>query len=275
MSYAIFEQYKIPRSQVDVEALAQVMFRYLRLTAEDSEILSRDPTARDALIAELYANPEVKPTFMPSDVVGDNLPLAKYDEYLEQVDAAIERYTPPRSLRDRVLRYHLVAAALNVFRQYKFFYALNDHRDLGDQVFKRYRKLFKDWMHTEFPLISGRPAPQAAPTQAKRPPRAQQTSTPPTPISAYGMTKDTSTLEDSEYLDSPHKLLLKKFQHSPPPGQEQEYKGRWEMESYSTRVQNGHIVHEYVIALEALNGAALPMSRDEVAFLLSHSTVVA
>ncbi|CDO69464.1 hypothetical protein BN946_scf184817.g24 [Trametes cinnabarina] len=249
------------------------MFRYLRLAAEDSEILSRDPTARDALIAELYANPEVKPTFMPSDVVGDNLPLAKYDEYLEQVDAAIERYTPPRSLRDRVLRYHLVAAASNVFRQYKIFYALNDHWDLEYKVSNRYQTLFKDWMHTEFPLISGRPAPQAVQERTPRTPRIQRTPLSPPPTQRHGREKAISDEEIATYLNNPHTLLQKEFQHSPPPHFEQDYKDLWSLESYTTRMREGQVDHEFVVALEALNGAAVPMERDEVELLLKYSSL--
>ena len=46
--------YKVPREKVDVEAIAQGMARYLKMTAEDAEYLSYDPARRDAIIAELY-----------------------------------------------------------------------------------------------------------------------------------------------------------------------------------------------------------------------------
>ena len=65
------------------------------MTAEDSDILSRDLTARDAIIAEVYANPAVKPSFWLSDVVVDNLPFEKYERYLAHANAAILRYTLP------------------------------------------------------------------------------------------------------------------------------------------------------------------------------------
>lgn len=92
--------YTVPRDQVDVEALARHFVKYLQINAVDVQELrvSEHPQRRDALIAELYARPETKPTFWPKDTVGVDLPPEKYDEYLAQVDAAIEQLTPPNSL---------------------------------------------------------------------------------------------------------------------------------------------------------------------------------
>ena len=96
----VVHRYSVPRSQIDVEAIAQEWVRYLKITAEDAEILARDPAARDAIIAELSSNnPAVKPSFWPSDTVGVNLPLEKYDEYLAHANEAIAHYTPPRSMQ--------------------------------------------------------------------------------------------------------------------------------------------------------------------------------
>ena len=78
----------------------------------------------------------------------------------------------------------------------------------------------------------------------------------------------------SQYLNKPELLLGKRFQHSPPQDQEQDYKGTWEMASYSVRMGEGGIEHEYQILLEALDGASLPMGQEDVRFLLMHSTPV-
>ncbi|KAI0727608.1 hypothetical protein C8Q72DRAFT_439184 [Fomitopsis betulina] len=102
--------YTVPRDQVDVEALARLFVKYLQINAIDVQELSEHPQSRDAIIAELYARPETKPTFWPKDTVGADLPPEKYDEYLAHVDAAIEQLTPPKSLEDRVLRSHLAGA---------------------------------------------------------------------------------------------------------------------------------------------------------------------
>ena len=96
---ATVHSYSVPSARIDVEALAQEWVRYLQMTAEDAEILARDPATRDAIIAELYANPATKPSFWPSDTVGDNLPIEKYDEYLAHANEAIAHYTPPRSMQ--------------------------------------------------------------------------------------------------------------------------------------------------------------------------------
>lgn len=103
---AAVNKYKMSRSLcVGIEALAQEWLKYLRLTAEDSDILSHDPAApsRDAIIAEVYADPAVQPSFWPSDIVGDNIPIERYDEYLAHANAAILQYTPSQSVKRRVL----------------------------------------------------------------------------------------------------------------------------------------------------------------------------
>ena len=89
--------YKLPRQQVDVEALAQEMARYLRITAEDAEYLSYDPARRDAIIAELYTLPGVKPSPWANQFVAEG---QNPDEYLVPANAAIAELTPPKSLEE-------------------------------------------------------------------------------------------------------------------------------------------------------------------------------
>ncbi|KAI9001263.1 hypothetical protein BD414DRAFT_404324 [Trametes punicea] len=270
---ASIERYKIPRAQVDVEQIAQDFFTYLRVTAEDAEILSHDVARRDALIAKLYANPAVKPSSMPDDMVGVDPSPEQYNDYLKHANAAIARLTPPKSLDDRVLRLHMAAAAMNVFREYKISYALQDHYDLKMKIFRRYNKLFSNWIKTEFPLISGRRRGQAVVEQAMRTPPTQRTPLSPPLMHHHGRAKAISAEEVADYLNNPHTLLRKQFRVDDP-GDENDYKGLWTLESYTMRVREDQIDHEFVVCMEALNGAALPMGREEVEFLLRQSTVV-
>ena len=91
--------YKVPRDQVDVEALAQELARYLRITTEDTEYLSYDPARRDAIIAELYTLPGVKSSPYANEFVTDG---QDPDEYLGPANAAIAELTPPKSLEEWV-----------------------------------------------------------------------------------------------------------------------------------------------------------------------------
>ncbi|KAI0349825.1 hypothetical protein OH77DRAFT_1593981 [Trametes cingulata] len=78
------------------------------------------------------------------------------------------------------------------------------------------------------------------------------------------------------FLQNPHTLLGKRFVCTPPPDEDdaEEYEGAWEVQSYSTQVREGRVDEEYVVAVESLGGASLPMGRDEVEFRLKHSTLV-
>ncbi len=78
--------------------------------------------------------------------------------------------------------------------------------------------------------------------------------------------------EIAEFLNSPHTLLEKRFQNSPPPDEYRDYKGKWEM--YGVQMTDGEVEHEYQILLEELDGAPLPMGQEEIRFLLMHSALV-
>ncbi|KAJ2986724.1 hypothetical protein NUW54_g9655 [Trametes sanguinea] len=259
MGHPALDKYRLPRDQVDVEALTQRWFYYLWIDAEDTEILSHDPTRRDAIITQLYSNPEVKPSCWPQDIVGDMLPAEKYDEYLAQADAAIVQLTPPRSLEDRVVRCHLATAALMVFMRYKCTYALDDHYDLKLKVSDRSAKLFRDWMLNEFPRYRAQRPGSAGVNQTTRPSPALEASLSSLQACRSDNAKEGLSPEVASYLDSPHTLLGKRFQHSPPAEEEQDLKGIWELVSYTARMEQGCIDHEFVIATEALDGAHLPM----------------
>ena len=133
-----------------------------------------------------------------------------------------------------------------------------------------------DWFKNEYPRLF--------PDRAKAM-KDRSSSTPPNPSNAVqaplvtdrtaGRPKVISMDDVSQYLNKPETLLGKRFQHSPPQDQEQDYKGTWEMDSYSVRMSEGRIDHEYQILLEALDGAPLPMGREDVRFLLTHSTQIA
>ncbi|KAH9884291.1 hypothetical protein C8Q73DRAFT_362513 [Cubamyces lactineus] len=237
MAAAYLAQFKIPRAQAvsSIDRLVQQFFKYLRITSEDAEILSHDPTARDAAIAKLYAHPDTKPSFMPSDMVGALPSPAEYDRYLEHANAAIERHTPPQTLEQRVLRFHIAAAAVNVLRQYRLHYTLQDHDDLQLQVVAGYTQLMKEWMKNEFPVITGKLPSNPARDPATHTPPALQTPLSPPPTQHHGTAKVITAEEVADYLNNPHTLLRKQFQHTPPPGGEEDYRGMWSLESYTTR----------------------------------------
>ncbi|KAI0779287.1 hypothetical protein C8Q74DRAFT_1315944 [Fomes fomentarius] len=259
--------YKLPRESVDVEAIAQEMTRYLKMAAEDTEFLSYDSPRRDKLIAELYSTEGVMPFQYADQIVGDGNP----DDYLRAANAAIAELTPPKSFKDRVLRLHIAFPALLVFNQFKFGYALSDHYDLMMQVMKRKAAIMKHWHHHDLPRLfpdrhGNRQVISTPPNQGRllTPPATRRSATP----------KVVSAEDIAEYLNSPHMLLKKRFQNSPPQDQDQDCKGEWEMASYSVRVVDGEVEHEYQILLDELGGAVVPMGREEVRFLLMHSTLV-
>ncbi|KAI0363271.1 hypothetical protein BV20DRAFT_975867 [Pilatotrama ljubarskyi] len=268
------DKYKIPRAQVNVEALAQQMFLYLRVHAEDTQFLSHDPTRREQIIAEMYAHTDRKPFCWPPALVAADL-AEQYDGYLAQADDAIARLTPPKSLEDRVLRAHVALAATMVFRQYKIAYALQDHQDLAEQVAKRWCDLMGDWMATEFPRLF--------PDFAAKPSQSRQTSAAPThpnPLSRLSTPhpSEAETLAADEiagYLQYPGTIVGKRFLCTPPPGEEEEYvQGTWEVQSYRTRVVDGEVDQEFWVVAEAFDNASVPMGHDEIESLLKHSTRV-
>ncbi|KAI0779303.1 hypothetical protein C8Q74DRAFT_1258355 [Fomes fomentarius] len=194
---------------------------------EDTEFLSYDPTRRDKLIAELYATEGVRPQQYADQIVP---PGGDPDEYLRSANTAIAELTPPKSFEERLVRLHIAFPALQVFNQFKFGYALLDHNDLARQVMRRQTALMNDWAQNEYPrLFPDRVKPNG---QVLSTPRNDgRLITPPATLSP----KVLSAEEIAEFLDSPHTLLGKRLQHSPPPDEYQDIKGKWEMASY-TRV---------------------------------------
>ena len=126
-------------------------------------------------------------------------------------------------------------------------------------------------MNGDFRLITGRPSGQVAHGQATGTLPSQRTVLPPPPTHHH----DTklSAYDIAEYLNRPYLLLQKQFQYSPPSIDEQDYEGLWSLDSYTARVREGQIDHEFVISMEALSGATVPMGREEVDSLLKHSTL--
>ncbi|OJT09934.1 hypothetical protein TRAPUB_13571 [Trametes pubescens] len=143
-------------------------------------------------------------------------------------------------------------------------------------VFTEYKwaNPFRDFMENEFrtlfPSNGNGTARNPAPTT---PPNAPNALSPP-PTHHSGKPKAITPSEVSGYLNDPRTLLGKQFLHAPPPDVEQDFKGSWEAESYSVRMREGHIDHEFLIRLEAFGAPPLPMGKDDVEFLLGHSTLV-
>ncbi|TBU35440.1 hypothetical protein BD311DRAFT_679651 [Dichomitus squalens] len=265
--------YKIPRSLVDVEALAQQASRYLKIAAEDTEFLSHHATRRDELIAELYRRPGVKPNANPDLFV----PLGgDPDVYFIPANAAIERITPPKTLEERVKRLHLAATAMSIFSRFKITYGLLDHPDLEMQYQRRRTQIMREWYKTEFALLF--PESAAAKRMPTTPPTRGHLPSPP-PTRPATVSRRVSREDVDEFLNNPHTLIGKRFVHSPPKGEGQDQSdddcGTWHVTSYTVRVADGGIEHEYQVVLEALGGGALPMDGEEVRYLLQDSTFAA
>ncbi|KAI0823500.1 hypothetical protein BC628DRAFT_1420804 [Trametes gibbosa] len=268
------EIYTIPREQVDVEALANEWASYLKVNAIDTQVLSEHPRERDALVGELHAYPDARPSFWPKDIVGTDLPKEKYDEYLVQANAAITQLTPPKSLRDRVMRSHIAIAASMVFYQYRWAYGLQANIGLRSEVLARYNAIMNDWFKGEFRTLFPETSDQTTHNPSTTTPPAAQIcmSTPPTRHS--GEPEAITASEIAAYLKAPHTLLGKQFFHTPPVDEEQDDKGVWEAESYSMRKEDGFIDHEFLVRFEAFGGDLLPVGRDHMEELLTHSTLV-
>ena len=140
-----------------------------------------------------------------------------------------------------------------------------------------YYRRMDDWFKNEYPRLFPDRAKAMKDRASWTPPNPSNTQAVQVPLAAgrSAVPKVISMDDVSKYLNKPEMLLGKRFLHSPPQDQEQDYKGTWEMDSYSVRMSEGRIDHEYQILLEALDGAPLPMGREDVRFLLTHSTQIA
>ncbi|EJF66301.1 hypothetical protein DICSQDRAFT_152266 [Dichomitus squalens LYAD-421 SS1] len=264
--------YKIPRNLVDVEALAQQASRYLKIAAEDAEFLSYHATRRDEIVAELYRQPGIKPNTSPDQFVPQG---ADPDVHLIPADAVIEELTPPKTLEDRVKRLHFAAAAMSVFSRFKITYGLLDHPDLEMQYQRRRTQIMSEYYKTEFALLFPESMKRVA---AKRmpvtPPTRGHLPSPP-PSRPSTISRRVSREDVDRFLNNPNTLVGKRFVHSTQgEGQDQsdsDY-GTWHVTSYTVRVADGGVEHEYQVVLEALGGGALPMDGDEVRYLLQDST---
>ncbi|KAM5539584.1 hypothetical protein V8D89_006693 [Ganoderma adspersum] len=269
--------YKLPRASVDVEAMAQELARYLQMTAEDAEVLSQDPTRRDELIAELYKQPGVKPNSYASQFV----PLGgDPDAHLVPANAEIAKLTPPKSFEDRVHRLHLAFAALMVYNQYKVGYALLDLPDLERKVERRRHEIMDDWrrnvFHVRFPPRRRGFVPSKQPSAPNVPPGPSQALRIPSLLPSGYSLEGASEDEMLNFLNNPHTMIGKQFIHSPPQGRDrdQQDSGTWEIISYTVKKAAGGVEHEYQVLLQASGSDPVPMDREEVRYLLQHSTVV-
>ncbi|PIL24421.1 hypothetical protein GSI_14175 [Ganoderma sinense ZZ0214-1] len=252
--------------------MAQELARYLQMTAEDTEVLSQDPTRRDKIIAELYKQPGLKPNCYASQFVS---PGGDPDAHLVPANDEIAKLTPPKSFEDRVNRLHLAFAAMMVYNQYKVAYALRDLPHLELKVQARRREIMDEWRRDVFnvkfpPRRRGYEAsqtPSTSPTQARDP-----TSPPSCHVSLQQVPDD----EALDFLANPHTMIGKQFVHSPPAQRaDQEDSGVWEVISYTVKkADDGGIKHEYQVLLQAFGADPVPMDKEEVRYLLQYSTPV-
>ncbi|KAI1791671.1 hypothetical protein LXA43DRAFT_389864 [Ganoderma leucocontextum] len=263
-SQHVLDRYKVPRRSVNVEALAQQLARYLKVTAEDTQYLSKHATRRDELFAELYKHPDVKSSVAPQEFVQLG---SDPDAHLIPANAEIERLTPPKTIEDRVARLHVAAAALMVFNQYKVMYALLDHADLRSQVTRRKRQIMDEWRKGEFVSLF----PELARRGSKTLPTRACLPTAPPPTRRSGIPKRVSNDEVEQFLRNPSALVGTPFVHSPPQDQEQGDSGAWEVASYTVRKGDRGVEHEYQVLLDAFGGDP-PMDEGVVRYLLQYST---
>lgn len=92
------DRYKVQRSSVDVEALAQRQAQYLKIHAEEAQILAADPTARDKAITELNSSSRVKAGGMGAGQLvpfgeDPDIYLRGVDAELDKISVTIEQYT--------------------------------------------------------------------------------------------------------------------------------------------------------------------------------------
>ncbi|KXN91612.1 hypothetical protein AN958_12730 [Leucoagaricus sp. SymC.cos] len=83
--YIIFD-----RKDIDIEAIAQREFRYLKVSAEANEYLQRDPARRGHACAQLSQHLRVKEEFSPDALVpfgGDIDP----NDYLAWIDRELDK----------------------------------------------------------------------------------------------------------------------------------------------------------------------------------------
>ncbi|PIL24474.1 hypothetical protein GSI_14228 [Ganoderma sinense ZZ0214-1] len=267
------DMYKVPRELVDVEAIAQELTRYLKITAEDTQYLSYHATERDRLIAELYKHPDLKPSVAPSQFVqvGQDPSV-----HLIPVNAEIDRLTPPKTLEERVARLHYAAAALMVFNQFKIVYGIAHHHDLEMQVVRRKREIMDEFYDGEFvrmfPQLEQRASDSPATTTQAR----LQVPTPGPSTHHSGVPKLVSSDEVEQFMHNPSTLVGIQFVHSPPHGEGEDEgegdSGAWEVASCTVRKGDKGVEHDYHVLLAAFGGDPLPMDEAEVRYLLQYST---
>ncbi|TCD61734.1 hypothetical protein EIP91_008001 [Steccherinum ochraceum] len=258
--------HKLPKESVDVEAIATELARYLKMSSEDAEVLSQDPTRRDKLIAELYKHPGVKPSHHASQFVQ---PGGNPDDYLVPANAAIARLTPPKSFEDRIMRLHIVWPASMVFHQYKIVYALLDQPNLLEKVIMRNHQIMEEWLRTDFHVRFPPPSFGASLSTPLAPSPARA----PTPDRSSDTPKKLTEDQTKDFISNPHTMIGKQFVYAPP--HESEDSGTWEAISYTVKKADGGGVDcEYQVLLESFKPDALPMGRDEVQDLLKYSSLL-
>ncbi|TCD60870.1 hypothetical protein EIP91_009389 [Steccherinum ochraceum] len=261
----LLDMSKLSEDSVDVEAIATELARYTKITSEDAEVLSHDPTRRDKLIAELYRNPAVRPEHQILQIVA---PGGNPDDYLGPANAAIASLTPPKSFEDRITRLHIAWPAATVYFQHKVVFALPGSSKLMDKVMIRYTKIMQEWSRTDSrvrfspPGFGGSTMASALPALASLP----------TPPPSREFLKQVSEDMANDFLRNPDNMIGKLFVHDPP--QESRDSGTWEVISYTAKKGDGGGLEQvFQVSLEAFGTNVLPMDKEEVKEFLKYSNL--
>ncbi|KAH8080700.1 hypothetical protein BXZ70DRAFT_637212 [Cristinia sonorae] len=254
--------YHIPRSQVDVEALAHTLFTYYKLSMVDGIAINKDVSARDAAIKKLEERTNVRfaPTMDPGAVVAYG---SDPDPTLARLDAEIAK--EPKSIEDHVWRLQCVGTAMLLFIEYKIHLPLLAHQELSvkvmNQAAKRANIFFKQARQsppseagTVSPVSSNRAGPSTAAP-------AHPTTPPPSSISDSNL--KLSDLEIEAYLDSPTKMFNMQFKYLA-----SEDSGLWELHS-NLNTREGT---EYYITMDGCDGT-LPLDRGALRSMLEDSVI--
>ena len=101
--YNVFDKFKLPKNQINIEALVKAYCMYAQIAAVDTTVMGRDPAQRDQLYNSMSNNPQISKDWMPEAIVAPEEGPEGVDRYLALVDKEIAARTPPATFEECVL----------------------------------------------------------------------------------------------------------------------------------------------------------------------------